>query len=397
MISAEDNKLLTSVGPGTPLGDVMRRYWVPVGLSADTTDHPQLVRILGEDLVLFRTKNGKTGLMEARCSHRGASLVYGWVEEDGLRCRYHGWCYDTTGRCTDQPGEKSRPGREDKLRQKAYETRELGGLVFAYLGPQPAPVLPRFDMLVRTDGTRKAIVARMIACNYLQIVENSMDPVHLPFVHGESIKVWSKIPEFDIEETEGGLRQIQYRPGPTPDQRYVRSLLYFLPFNRMVGIPASEDDFTTPTTTRTIWAVPVDDTHMIEFEVRFQPSHNGRMLDFKFESTPADFHIEHEQPFQQYRVPAAGRVSYPEFFGAQDQLMQLSQGPIAPREHEHLRSSDRGVIAVRKALRQAIEDVQRGKDPKGVLRGEAADKVIPIDLADHLEPVKAAPAETAPA
>jgi 5,5'-dehydrodivanillate O-demethylase len=396
MISPEDNRLLTSVGPGTPMGDVMRRYWVPVGVSADVTDHPQLVRILGENLVLFRAKNGKTGLVDERCSHRGASLVYGWVEEDGLRCRYHGWAYDTSGRCTDQPGETSmRAGsapRAEKIRQKAYETRELGGLVFAYMGPSPAPVLPRFDMLVRTDGTRKAIVARMIACNYLQIVENSMDPVHLPFVHGESIKVWSKIPEFDIEAIEGGLRQIQYRPGPTPDQRYVRSLMYFLPFNRMVGIPTSEDDFATPTTTRTIWAVPVDDTHMIEFEVRFQPSHNGKALDFRFESSPADFHIEHEQPFQQYRVPAVERVAYPSFFGAQDQLMQLSQGPIAPREHEHLRSSDRGIIAVRRALRQAIDDVRNGKDPSGVLRGEAADKVIAIDLADHLEPAGAVPA-----
>jgi hypothetical protein len=168
--------------------------------------------------------------------------------------------------------------------------------------------------------------------------------------------------------------------------------MYFLPFNRMVGIPASEDDFTTPTTTRTIWAVPVDDTHTIEFEVRFQPSHHGKALDFKFESSPADFHIEHEQPFQQYRVPAAERVSYPSFFGAQDQLIQLSQGPIAPREQEHLRSSDRGIVAVRKALRQAIEDVRDGKDPKGVRRGETADGIMTIDLADHLEPVGAVPA-----
>jgi hypothetical protein len=213
-----------------------------------------------------------------------------------------------------------------------------------------------------------------------------MDPVHLPFVHGESIKVWSKIPEFDIEDMDGGLRQVQYRPGPSADRRYVRSLLYFLPFNRMVGIPSPEDDFATPTTTRCIWAVPVDDTHMIEFEVRYQPPHEGRALDFKFESSPADFQIEPEQPFQQYLVPAARRVSYPPFFGAQDQLMQLSQGPIAPREHEHLRTSDRGVLAVRKALRKAIEDVQANRDPLGVRRG--TDEIISIDVADHLLPVE---------
>lgn len=384
MLSVEDNRLLTGVGPGTPAGEFIRRYWVPVGLSEDVADEPQLVRILCEDLVLFRTRQGKTGLMDSRCSHRGASLVYGWVEDEGLRCRYHGWKYDATGKCIDQPGETGRP-REEKIRQKTYETRELGGLVFAYMGPQPAPALPLFDTLVRTDGIRKATVARMIACNFLQIVENSMDPVHLPFVHGESIKVWAAIPQFDIEETSYGLRQIQYRPGPTPAERYVRSLLYFLPFNRMVGIPSPEDDFSTPTTIRTIWAVPVDDTHTIEFEVRYQPGKGDRKLEFKFESTPADFDIALEQPFQKYRVPPTGHVQYPKFFGAQDQLMQLSQGPIAPREREHLRTSDRGVIAVRKTLLQAISDVRNGKDPRGVIRGKAGDEVIVIDVADHLD------------
>jgi 5,5'-dehydrodivanillate O-demethylase len=393
-MTVEDNQLLTRVGPGTPAGEFMRRYWVPVGLSGDVTDHPQLVRILGEDLVLFRTRQGRTGLLDSRCSHRGASLVYGWVEETGLRCRYHGWCYNTEGRCTEQPGEAAGRPREEKVQQKAYETRELGGLVFAYMGPQPAPALPLFDTLVRTDGVRKATVARMIACNFLQIVENSMDPVHLPFVHGESIKVWNSIPEFDIEETSYGLRQIQYRPGPTPTERYVRSLLYFLPFNRMVGIPSPEDDFSTPTTIRTIWAVPVDDTHTIEFEVRYQPGQGDRKLDFKFESTPADFDIALEEPFQQYRVPAAERVVYPKFFGAQDQLMQLSQGPVAPREHEHLRSSDRGVMAVRKTLRKAIKDVQEGRDPLGLIRGKAGDEVMKIDVADHLDTADNPPADS---
>jgi 5,5'-dehydrodivanillate O-demethylase len=388
MLSEEENLQLTSVGRGTPAGEYLRRYWVPVGISADVDDKPQFIRIFGEDLVLFRTPSGEVGVMDARCSHRGASLVYGCVEQGGLRCRYHGWLYDTLGRCVDQPAEKSRAGREEKVRQRAYPTQELGGLVFAYMGPQPVPVLPRFDTLVRTDGERKSTVARIIACNYLQIVENSMDPVHLPFVHGESIKVWAAIPEFSVEETDFGLRQVQYRPGPTPAQRYVRSLLYFLPFNRMVGIPASEDDLSTPTTIRTIWAVPIDDTHTIEFEVRFQPAVAGRKLGFRFESTPADFEVRLEQPFQHYRVPAVPRVAYPKFFGAQDQLMQLSQGPLAPREHEHLRSSDRGVIAVRKALRQAILDVQEGRDPRGVLRGEAGDRVVTIDLEDHLEPVE---------
>jgi 5,5'-dehydrodivanillate O-demethylase len=389
MLSAEENQLLTSVGSGTPAGELMRRYWLPVGISADVKDQPQYVRVLGEDLVLFRAPDGEIGLMDAVCSHRGASLVYGCVEKRGLRCRYHGWLYDPTGRCIEQPAELSRAAREEKVRQRAYPTQELGGLVFAYMGPQPAPVLPRFDTLVRTDGTRKATVARTIACNYLQILENSMDPVHLPFVHGESIKVWAGVPQFMVEETEFGMRQVQYRPGPTPAEQYVRSVYHILPFSRMVGIPASEDDFSTPTTIRTIWAVPIDDTNTIEFEVRFQPGVSGRKLDYKFESSPADFDVSLEVPFHQYRDGGQSRLAYPKFFGAQDQLMQLSQGPIAKREREHLRSSDRGVVMVRKLMRQAIQDVQAGKDPRGLLR-DRPDEVITLDLADHIVPVEPA-------
>jgi 5,5'-dehydrodivanillate O-demethylase len=383
MLRPEENKLLTSVGPGTPAGEFMRRYWLPVGVSADVNERPQYVRILGEDLVLFRSKGGEVGLLDAVCAHRGASLVYGYVDKAGLRCRYHGWLYDVSGRCIDQPGEPNR-AREEKAKQRAYPTSELGGLVFAYMGPQPAPALPKLDTLVRSDGVRKATVARTIACNYLQILENSMDPVHLPFVHGESIKVWAEMPAFTVEETEFGMRQIQYRPGPRPGEQYVRSVFYSLPFSRMVGIPASEDDFSTPTTVRTIWAVPIDDTNTIEFEVRFQPGVDGRNLNYKFESSPQDFDIELEVPFQQYRARA--RVEYPKFFGAQDQLMQLSQGPIAARERENLRSSDRGVVMVRKLLRQGIQDVQSGKDPRGLLRGQPGDNVIKFDLADHLIP-----------
>src|SRR5262245_21605007 len=388
MLSEGDNRLLTSVGPGTPAGDFMRRYWLPVGVTADLGDKPQLVRVLGEDLVLFKTPSGETGLMDAVCSHRGAALVYGCIEKGGLRCRYHGWLYDASGRCIEQPGEirqtaDRRPAREEKVKQKAYPTRELGGLVFAYMGPSPAPALPRFDTLVRTDGVRKATVARMIACNFLQILENSMDPVHLPFVHGQTIKVWAGVPDFTVEECELGMKQVQSRPGPTPAERYVRSVFYLLPFSRMVGIPAPEDDFKTPTTIRTIWAVPIDDTNTIEFEVRFQPGTQERKLDYKFDSNPADFEVELERPFQQYRVPAVPRVEYPKFFGAQDQLMQLSQGAIAKREREHLRTSDRGVVMVRKLLREGIAAVQAGKDPRGVIRSDK-DEILTLDLEDHL-------------
>lgn len=189
------------------------------------------------------------------------------------------------------------------------------------------------------------------------------------------------------------MRQVQTRPGPDADHKYVRSVFHILPFARMVGIPASEDDFSTPTTIRTIWAVPIDDTNTIEFEVRFQPGMGGRTLDYKFESKPEDFDVKLDIPFQRYRNPGQPCVQYPRFFGAQDQLMQLSQGPIARREKEHLRSSDRGVVLVRKIIRDAIGDVQNGKDPRGVLRNRPADDIVTFDLEDHLVPVKPEAAE----
>lgn len=389
MLTKEENALLTSVGPGTSAGEFMRRYWHPVGLSADLGNQPQLVRLLGEDLVLFRTPDGEVGLVEARCPHRGASLAYGCVEKGGLRCRYHGWLFGRDGRCLEQPGESKKSALKDKILHVAYETRELGGLVFAYLGPKPAPVLPRFESLVREDGVRKATVARIVACNYLQIIENSMDPVHLPFLHGESIKVWATIPEFTAEETDFGMKQTQYRPGPTPKQQYVRSVMYILPCSRMLGIPASDDDLSTPTTIRTIWAVPIDDTHTIEFEVRFQPSHGGRKLDYKFDPGPGEFEVKLARPFDRYRVDGEGYAGYPEFFGAQDQLIQLSQGPVVPRNLEHLGTSDRAVILARKVLRQGIEDVRQGKDPRGVLRDDP-ERIVSFDLEDHLVNAEAA-------
>src|SRR5918996_377956 len=136
---------LTRVGPGTPCGELMRRYWQPVCLSAELRELPKRVRILGEDLIAFRDGQGRAGLLFFRCSHRGTSLEYGRVEEKGIRCCYHGWLYDVGGRCLEQPAEAADSTLKEHIRHPAYKARELGGFVFAYIGPQPAPLLPNYD------------------------------------------------------------------------------------------------------------------------------------------------------------------------------------------------------------------------------------------------------------
>ena len=185
---------LTEVGRGTPMGELLRRYWHPVGLVADAADTPQQVRVLGEDLILFRDGHGRAGLVHARCCHRGTTLYYGKVEEDGIRCCYHGWMFDVEGRCLEQPCEPDGGQFSGKVRQPWYPVEERYGLVFAYMGPpEKKPVLPRYECLEKMDDGEFVeaddIIDRrrrpaIIPCNWLQHFENVVDPYHVPMLHG---------------------------------------------------------------------------------------------------------------------------------------------------------------------------------------------------------------------
>ena len=189
---------LTAVGRGTPMGELLRRYWHPIGLSPDAGDVPRRVRALGEDLILFRDRHGRAGLLHARCCHRGTTLYYGKVEEDGIRCCYHGWKFDTEGHCLEQPCEPDGGQFKDKVRQPWYPLEERYGLIFAYMGPaDKKPALPRYEALENMDdgefveaddssigGGGPAI----IPCNWLQHFENVVDPYHVPVLHGSSAR-----------------------------------------------------------------------------------------------------------------------------------------------------------------------------------------------------------------
>src|SRR5438309_734195 len=185
VLTAEENAFLTQVGPGTPAGEWHRRFWQPIAATDELTDETptRFVRVLGEDLVLFRDKSGNVGLIQDHCVHRGASLLYGRVEERGISCAYHGWLYDTRGNCLETPAEPDGSMFHLTVRQVAYPVRKLAGLYWTYLGPQPAPELPLYDVLVRRDGHRTVQLRAQVDCNYLQAMENSVDPAHLQILH----------------------------------------------------------------------------------------------------------------------------------------------------------------------------------------------------------------------
>ena len=184
MLTQEENQLMTRVGPGTPGGELLRRYWHPIAASAQLLDNPvRSVRILSEDLTLFKDRKGRLGLIGQRCPHRMTDLKFGIPEEEGLRCCYHGWLFDGTGRCLEMPLEPPDTTFKEKVSIKAYPVQELGGLIWTYMGPEPAPLLPRWDLFVRPDGFRQ-IISHWLPCNWLQVMENRGDLDHGIYLHG---------------------------------------------------------------------------------------------------------------------------------------------------------------------------------------------------------------------
>src|SRR5471030_823165 len=211
---------LTEVGRSTPMGELMRRYWHPVGLVSHATDTPREVRVLGENLVLFRDKTGRPGLVQARCAHRGTSLYFGKVEETGIRCCYHGWLFDVGGRCLEQPCEPEGGRMRDRVRQPWYPVQELYGLIFAYMGPpEKKPVLPRYacledleagEFIDSDDSSIGSGGPQIVSCNWLQHFENVVDPFHVVVLHGtfsgpQFTNMMASMPEVKFEMSPRGV------------------------------------------------------------------------------------------------------------------------------------------------------------------------------------------------
>ncbi len=365
------NHLLTQVGPGTPCGEMMRRFWQPVLASKNVTSRPREIRILGEDLLVFRDGSGRAGLIYPRCMHRGTSLLYGHVEPDGIRCCYHGWKFSVQGECIDQPCEPNGGANKEAARQPWYPVEERYGLVWTYMGPPDRrPVLPRWDVLeALTDAEdyqvfdnswgahRDPAGPEVVPYSWLHMNDNIMDPFHVQVLHStfsvtQFVREFEVMPTVDFEYLDAGVIYKAYRR--LDDGREVDRISTWLMPNIM-SVPSTE--LAAGSSTGMGFVVPVDDTHSrivgvarMKKGVTRQPYRvNGK--------TWSQMTLEERQD-----VP-------------NDYEAQSGQGPISLHSEEHLATSDRGIAMQRRFLEQQIRAVQDGGDPAGVILDPARETV----------------------
>lgn len=362
MLTQEQNEFLTRVGSGTPCGELLRRYWYPIAVAQELTEENprKFVRIFGEDLVLFRDKKGRVGLLDDRCPHRGASILYGRVEERGIACAYHGWLFDTGGNCLETPPEPKESKFPLTVKHKAYAVEKFAGFYWAYLGPKPAPAIPRYDLLVRKDGRRRITIYPILDCNWLAAAENALDPSHLQILHQDM--------------PHAKTRPVNTTRGFTDD---IASFdFYPLPYGIMKkrtykNGAVDEHPFIFPTHLRTrasLWLrTPIDDTHTMQMVMSFKLNEDGRSMDE--EDPPVEYLPPYKNPpdalhpFTKYDFYAAKGQPL-----VQDCVMWETQGAIADRTRERLATADRGIVMLRDLLKTEIEKVRRGIDPLGVIR-----------------------------
>jgi len=381
MLSDAENRTFTEVGPGTPCGNLLRRYWMPVAaLSEITEDRPtKRVRLLGENLVLFKDLSGKYGLLPEHCPHRHVSLYYGFVEQDGLRCPYHGWKFNAEGACIEQPYERAGSPLAKQASVRSYPVQQLAGLLFAYLGPKPAPLLPRWETLVRKDGIRDIVVLPVHNHNWMQAQENSHDPTHTFWLHAklyeralkdrpEEQKKWAADVAYfgrPIEATEfqlcrepawTGIRKIRTYGGDKPEREAGHPAI----FPNILIAPQAK--FIT-----THFRVPVDDTHTAIYWVEFLPSEDGSLVEQRDEDIPVSVMGHPLQANGDYRL---------DHFVYQDMMAWETQGAIADRTTELIGMGDRGVVMFRNLLREQIAKVEAGDEPDGVVRDPALNSSI---------------------
>ena len=385
MLSAEDQELLTHVGPDSDCGRWLRSFWFPVAISdrwdgptaqlrldepltwkgrAGTaasigeevgtfTGKPLEIRILGEDLVLYRDLSGTLGLVDTSCPHRSSSMAYGRPRERGLACAYHGWTFNEGGSCLAMPGEPADSKFKDKVTIKSYPVREQGGLIWTWMGDGEAPALPQIDVIAAPGGVRITENFCLWPANWLQIVENSVDQVHTGILHGEGsarADLWSQVPEVDWHDDDFGIQTVQIR-GDYGRTNYLR-----LPTTILLNQPWPGGKFNWPRYSA-IFRTPVDDNHTLLFHVTHVPEVDGHMPVLP----------------DGMEFPAAGLVHT---LFEQDYRAIVTQGMPVDRTIERLGTTDRGVILLRRMVMEGIEAVRRGEDPMGVLRGAAGEVLL---------------------
>ena len=370
MLTKEKNDLLTRVGPGTEMGGYLRRYWTPIGGSGEFDDKDMKpIRLFGEDLVLYKDLSGTFGLVGRQCPHRRADLSYGFVEKTGLRCNYHGWLMDETGQVIEQPYEDTanpkNPLRE-KCKNSAYPVKELAGLLWAYLGPLPAPELPVHEPFARKNNFVHVALAD-IPCNWFQCQENSIDPVHFEWMHdnwsirqkGEMGPYATKHLKVAFDEVDQGFVYRRVREGqPEGSTLWTVGRMFLWPLGFYLGGHYE-------------WRVPVDDENTLS-------------VTWFSTQVPGE-----QEPYVQGKIPAwyapikqpNGRWITSHVIN-QDIVAWVGQGAIADRTRETLGASDRGISMIRNRFFEELEAVKRGKEPKGIIRDPQAAKFVDLPNAN---------------
>jgi phthalate 4,5-dioxygenase len=393
MLTAQNNTRITRTGPGTPMGEAMRRYWIPALLSAEIAadGNPLRARLLGEDLVAFRDTEGRVGLIQNNCPHRGASLFFGRNEGGGLRCVYHGWHFSASGECLDMPNESPDSDFRADVRARAYACLEMGGVVWAWMGPpDQQPPLPTQEWM-RVPSENRDVCRQLGDCNWLQLLEGGIDTSHSSFLHRSfgrgggatlDLRARSTAPRLEVVKTDYGFNYAGIRHLPEHDQNYVRVYQFLMPFHQM---RAFEGYLGHPLISGHIW-VPADDTHTWVWSwtftrdgeslpaevVELERRHAGRTQadivpgTWRFKRNRANDYLLDRQ--RQKTLNYTGI----ETIAAQDQAIQESMGPIADRSIEHLGTTDVAIIAARRLLIEACDDVAAGRHPPGAEVGHIA-------------------------
>jgi phthalate 4,5-dioxygenase len=383
MLTQAQNDLLTQTGPGTPGGKFLRSYWQPIAASEEMPigGDPLPIRIMSEDLVLFRDDKDRLGLIGLRCAHRGTDLSYGRVEDGGLRCLYHGWLFDINGKCIDQPAQPADKKFCDKVKHTAYPVQEKGGCIWTYMGEGEPPVIPDFEFLIAPESNRITFRVQQM-CNWLQGLESSTDPAHTTFLHRRPSGIPSERSGADISALRGeeppdistepapyGTRIFALHNAPN-GRKYLRVNNYVFPAGATPSTSYGELGY------QGRWYVPVDDNSHFRFEFFYQyskPLDKERLKKNRAQNVAPDLrHVRRpENRYLQDRDELRAGKSYGGMglhFPSQDAFAIETQGAIQDRTKEHLGTSDVVIAAVRRQLLKAVEQVRDGKEAPGLLR-----------------------------
>jgi nitrite reductase/ring-hydroxylating ferredoxin subunit len=362
---------LVHVGPGTPCGEYLRRFWQPVCLSSHLKDLPKRLRIMGEDLVAFRDGQGRVGVMDLHCCHRGTSLEFGKIQERGIRCCYHGWHFDVDGRVLEAPGEPKGTPIPGRIWQGAYPVREYRGLVFAYMGPpDDVPAFPIYDAFEREDADC-ALRYWTSPCNWLQMRENEMDPAHLTFLHTrvfgmQFTPVYGELSSMEFKETTHGMVYVTVRRWK--ENLYLRVSEMILPnISRISGIEDAESETVFDRRGGALnWTVPIDDTNSLSIGMGD--------IDKNLAIDGLDAYRDRQVRAGGYTVGAGdvsqtGEASYAQRQRAPgDWDAWVSQGAITPHNRENLGFTDQGIVLYRNLVKRGIEDHLKGRPLKARLK-----------------------------